>query len=121
TAYLLSPEARISSLYRQGLRNEGNQTVLTNVFTGRPARAMATRMVRETGPMSGLVPGFPLAHGASAPLRVATEAKESAELRPIWSGKSFRLARELPAKEITQRLAAETLTTQFVRTLNGKA
>src|SRR5262249_45006503 len=61
TAYLLSPEARISSWYRQGLRNHGNQTVLTNVFTGRPARAMLTRMVRERGPMSRLVPDFPLA------------------------------------------------------------
>jgi len=109
TAYLLSPEARISSLYRQGLRNEGNETVLTNVFTGRPARAMATRMVRETGPMSQLAPDFPLAASFSAPLRVASEAKGSADFTPIWSGQSLHLARELPAKEITQRLAAETL------------
>ena len=36
TAYLLSPEARISPLYRQALRSNGNQTVLTNVFTGVP-------------------------------------------------------------------------------------
>src|SRR5262249_1785502 len=109
TAYLLSPEAGISSLYRQGLRNKGNETTLTNVFTGRPARAMATRMVRETGPMSGVVPDFPLAAAFSAPLRVASEASGSADFTPIWSGQSFRLARELPAKEITQRLAAETL------------
>ena len=86
TAYLLSPEARISSLYRQGLRNEGNQTALTNVFTGRPARAMATRVVREIGPMSELVPDFPLAAGFSAPLRVTSEARGSADFTPIWSG-----------------------------------
>ena len=109
TVYLLSPEARISPLYRQGLRNEENQTVLTNVFTGRPARAIATRMVRETGPMSKLVPDFPLATGFSAPLRVVSEAKGADDFTPIWSGQSVRLARELPAKEITQRLAAETL------------
>jgi len=109
TAYLLSPEARISPLYRQELKSNGDPTVLTNVFTGRPARAIATRMIRETGPMSDLVPDFPLATGFSAPLRVASEAKGSADFTPVWSGQSVRLARELPAKEITQRLAEETL------------
>ena len=47
---------------------------------------MAMRMVRETCPMSGLVPDFPLAVGFSAPLRVASEAKVSA--RP--TGNSLR-------------------------------
>jgi nitronate monooxygenase len=70
TAYLLSPEARISPLYRQALTSNWSQSVLTNVFTGRPARAIATRMVREIGPISELVPDFPLAGGFSAPLRV---------------------------------------------------
>jgi nitronate monooxygenase len=114
TGYLLSPEARISPLYRQALknqvlRNEENQTVLTNVFTGRPARAIVTRMVQEIGPMSKLVPDFPLAGRFSTPLRVASEAKGVTDFTPMWSGQSARLARELPAKEITQRLAAETL------------
>ena len=109
TAYLLSPEARISPLYRQGLRSNGNQTVLTNVFTGRPARAIAIRMVREIGPISDLVPDFPLAGGFSAPLRVTSEAKGSTDFTPMWSGQSGRLARELPAKEITKRLASEML------------
>ena len=109
TAYLLYPEARISPLYREALTNEENQTVLTNVFTGRPARAIATRMVRETAPMSKLVPDFPLAGSFSAPLRVASEAKGATDFTSMWSGQSARLARELPAKEITQRLASETL------------
>jgi nitronate monooxygenase len=109
TAYLLSPEARISPLYRQGLRNESNQTVLTNVFTGRPARAVATRMVREIGPISELVPDFPLAASFSAPLRTKSEAIGATDFTPMWSGQSARLARELPAKELTQRLASETL------------
>jgi hypothetical protein len=55
--------------YRQVLTSNGNQTVLTNVFTGPLARAIATRMVREIGPISELVPDFPLAGGFSAPLR----------------------------------------------------
>ena len=59
--------------------------------------------------MLKVVPDFPLAAGFSAPLRVASEANGSADFRPIWSGQSVRLAPELPAKETTQRLAAETL------------
>jgi nitronate monooxygenase len=109
TAYLLSPEARLSSLYRQGLRNDRNQTVLTNIFTGRPARAIANRMVREIGPTSELVPDFPLATSFSVPLRVASEARGATDFTPMWSGQSASLARELPAKEITRRLAAEAL------------
>jgi nitronate monooxygenase len=109
TAYLLSPEARTSLLYRRALKSEANQTVLTNVFTGRPARAIAVRMVREIGPISGLAPDFPLAASFSAPLRVASEAHGATDFTPVWSGQSARLARELPAKELTQWLAAETL------------
>jgi nitronate monooxygenase len=109
TAYLLSPEARISPLYRRALREEGNQTVLTNVFTGRPARSIATRIVREAGPISKLVPEFPLASGFCAPLRIASEANGGTDFTAMWSGQSFGLARELPAREITQWLASETL------------
>jgi nitronate monooxygenase len=109
TAYLLSPEARISLLYRQALRSNGNQTALTNVFTGRPGRAIATRMVREIGPISELVPDFPLAGGFAAPLRAKSETKGATDFTPMWSGQSGHMACELPAKEITQRLASETL------------
>jgi nitronate monooxygenase len=109
TAYLLSPEARISVLYRQALKNKKNQTALTNVFTGRPARAIVNRMVREIGPISKLAPGFPLAGRFSTLLRVATETKGVTDFTPMWSGQSAYLARELPAKEITQQLASETL------------
>jgi nitronate monooxygenase len=111
TAYLLCPEARTSSLYREALRNEGNQTAVTNVFTGRAARAISNRMVREVGPMSKLAPAFPTAGGFSAPLRAAAEAKGLIDFTPMWSGQSAHLARELSAKELTQRLAEETVAT----------
>jgi nitronate monooxygenase len=121
TGYLLSPEARISPLYRQALKSEGDQTALTNVFTGRPARAIANRMIRETGPMSKLVPDFPLPTAFSAPLRVASEAKGTTDFTPIWSGQSVHLALELPAKEITRRLAeGNASATQFVLTVRRK-
>jgi nitronate monooxygenase len=109
TAYLLCPEARISALYREALRNEENQTAVTNVFTGRAARAISNRMVREIGPMSKSAPDFPLAGRFSAPLRAASEARGLPDFTPMWSGQSARLAGELSAKELTQRLAEETV------------
>ena len=92
------------------MKNAANhETALTNVFSGRPARAIVNRIVREVGPMSDLAPAFPLASGAVAPLRSKSEAAGSPDFAQMWSGQSAALGRELPAGELTKRLAAETL------------
>jgi nitronate monooxygenase len=110
TAYLLCPEAKISPVYREALKNAtDNQTTLTNVFTGRPARGIVNRAVRELGPISDTVPEFPLAAAALGPLRANAEATGSGDFTPLWSGQAVRLARELPAADLTKRLAKETL------------
>jgi nitronate monooxygenase len=110
TAYLFCPEARISPAYRIALRTaKDNETALTNVFTGRPARGIVNRLVREVGPMCDDAPGFPLAAGALAPLRSKSEAIGSRDFIPLWSGQAARLGRELPAGELTRALAAEAL------------
>ena len=110
TAYLLCPEARISPLYCQALKNaKDNETAITNVFTGRPARGIVNRLMREVGPMSGVAPEFPLAAAALAPLRAKSEMTGSVDFTPLWSGQAVRLNRELPAAELTKQLAAETL------------
>ena len=110
TAYLLCPEARISTLYRQALKDaKDNETAITNVFTGRPARGIVNRLMREVGPMSDAAPEFPLAAAALAPLRAKSEMVGSADFTPLWSGQAARLNREIPATELTRQLAAETL------------
>src|ERR1700757_712408 len=110
TAYLHCPEAQISPLYRQALKGtRDNQTAITNAFTGRPARAIVNRFMREVGPMSDVAPEFPLAAAALAPLRVKSEMAGSADFTPFWSGQATRLGRELPAAELTKQLAAEAL------------
>jgi len=92
TAYLLCPEAKISPVYREALKNAAdNQTTLTNIFTGRPARAIVNRAVRELGPMSDNVPDFPLAAASLGPLRSHSEATGSADFTPLWSGQAARL------------------------------
>jgi nitronate monooxygenase len=110
TAYLLCPEAKVSPVYREALKKAtDNQTTLTNIFTGRPARGILNRATRELGPMSDDVPEFPLAAAAWGPLRSKSEAAGSGDFTPLWSGQAARLARELPAAELTKRLAAEAL------------
>jgi nitronate monooxygenase len=120
TAYFFCPKAKIGPVYRQALRNvKDDQTAVTNVFTGRPARAIVNRIVREVGPMSDLAPQFPLAAGAIAPLRKGSEEAGSEDFAQMWSGQSARFGRELPAGELTKRLAAEAA--EVLTTLHPKA
>jgi nitronate monooxygenase len=103
-------------VYHEALKNAtDNQTTLTNILTGRPARGIVNRAIRELGPMSDSVPDFPLAAAALGPLRSKAEAAGSSDFTPLWSGQAARLARELPAAELTKRLAAEAL--EILRTL----
>ena len=83
--------------------------VLTNVFTGRPARGIVNRIVREVGPMSDLAPEFPLAAGALVPLRAKAEAAGSGDFSPLWSGQAAAFGREIPAGDLTRQLGAEAL------------
>ena len=85
----------------------GNATVVTNVFTGRPARVLVNRLVRELGPMSDAAPDFPLPLGELMPLRAKAEQHGSNDFTPLWSGEAAPLAREMPAKTLTLKLAKE--------------
>ncbi len=106
TAYLLCPEAKTSPVHREALlAATDDATLVTNVFTGRPARGIANRLVREVGPMSELAPAFPRASDAIAPLR----ATGNPDFVPLWSGQAAHLARAMPAGELTTTLAAEAL------------
>ena len=103
TAYIFCPEAKISAAHRERLRTaRDNETALTNVFTGRPARSIVNRLVRELGPMASNAPEFPLATDAVMPLRQAAQANNSGDFVPLWSGQAARLSVELPAGELTQ-------------------
>ena len=110
TAYLRCPESIVGPLHRRALsRAEEDQTAITNVFTGRPARAIVNRFLREAGPISNLAPQFPLTAGAVAPLRAAAEAAGSDDFTFLLSGQAARLGRGLAAGELTRQLAYEAL------------
>jgi nitronate monooxygenase len=106
TAYLLCPESHISALHRAALQSPAaRHTAITNLFSGRPARGIVNRLMREQGPMAAGVPPFPLATAAVAPLRARGEASGSSDFSPLWSGQNASTCRALPAEEITQWLA----------------
>lgn len=107
TAYLLCPEATTSAVHRAALKSEAvRRTALTNVFTGRPARAIVNRLVREVGPTSKEAPAFPLAATAVAPLRASAESRKSGDFSPLWAGQNASGCREVPAAQLTRDLTA---------------
>jgi nitronate monooxygenase len=108
TAYLLCPESRTSAVHRAALMSAAaRHTVLTNLFTGRPARGIVNRVIRECGPISDAVPEFPLASAAIAPLRAHAERQGSGEFSPLWAGQNASGCKAVPAGELTQGLAAD--------------
>ncbi len=106
TAYLLCPEATTSKVHRAALKSDAAcVTALTNLFSGRPARGIVNRIIRELGPLSGKPPAFPLATSAIAPLRAKAESQGSGDFSPLWSGQNASGCREIPAAELTRSLA----------------
>jgi nitronate monooxygenase len=107
TAYLLCPEAKTSAVHRAALKTDAARvTALTNVFTGRPARAIVNRLVSELGPMSGAVPAYPRATAAIVPLRARAESQGNSDFSPLWAGQNASACREIGAAVLTRELAA---------------
>ena len=110
TAYLFCPEAKVSPLYRKALQEAtDNGTVLTNLFSGRPARGMVNRFLLESGPMSSEAPPFPYAATLIAPLRAASERAGSIDNLQLWAGQAAALGKPGSAAQFTRDLAAEAM------------
>jgi nitronate monooxygenase len=102
TAFLLSDEATTSGVHRAALR-QPRETALTNLFTGRPARGVLNRLMRELGPIRAGIPPFPLAAGALARLRAAAEARGNGGFSPLWAG-AGPVPLEAPATHVLDAL-----------------
>lgn len=108
TAYLLCPEANTSAVHRAALQSEAAvHTALTNLFSGRPARGIVNRVIRELGPISELAPAFPLAGSAITPLRSAAEQRGSGDFSPLWAGQNSRGCQAISATALTLQLMGE--------------
>jgi len=106
TSYLLCPETTTHALHRAALMSErAAHTVVTNVFTGRPARAIANRLTRELGPISAVAPPFPLASNAVMPLRAVAERRGSDDFSSLWAGQNATGCKVISAAQLTRELA----------------
>jgi nitronate monooxygenase len=105
TAYLLCPEATTSAVHVSALESDAARTTaLTNLFTGRPARGIVNRLMAELGPLGSVVPAFPLAAAALAPLRAAAERDGRGDFSPLWAGQNVSGCRKVPAAVLTREL-----------------
>jgi nitronate monooxygenase len=109
TAYLICPETKTSALHRAALKSEAaRHTTLTRLFSGRPARGIVNRVIRELGAMSEIAPAFPLAASAIAPLRAKAESLGDSGFSPLWCGQNATGCAEIPAAELTRQLAGQS-------------
>jgi len=105
TTFLRCPEATISELYRAALSQpDADHTALTNLFTGRPARGIVNRLMRELGPLNPAAPEFPQAATTIAPLRAAAERLGSADFSPLWAGQNTSGCRDVAAATLLRSL-----------------
>jgi nitronate monooxygenase len=110
TAYLRCPESRVIAPARAALAQATDEsTVITTVMTGRPARGVANRVMREVGPVSPDAPAFPHAATALGPLKAAAEKLGKVDFTSLWAGQAVRMGREMPATELTRALAGGAL------------
>jgi nitronate monooxygenase len=96
-------------VHRAALAAPERQTVITDVLSGRPARSILTRFVREQGRLNDAIPNYPLATPALTPLRAKAEAKGSGDFSLLWAGQSRAVNRNLGAAELTKALAEDGL------------
>ena len=108
TAYLTCPESSADEIYRAVLRQgRGDQTRVTRLFTGRPARSLRNRLIDELADPEKDAAPFPSQTSLTAPLRKAAARDNAAELRLLWSGQAVALNRTMPAAELTVTLIKE--------------
>ncbi|MGY4517381.1 nitronate monooxygenase [Lysobacter sp. HA18] len=105
TAYLACAEATTTSVHRAALKDVERETAITNLFSGRPARGLVNRLMRDLGPLSDLAPTFPWASQALAPLRAHAEASGRDDFTPLWSGMKRGRFDGMSAADVTRALA----------------
>jgi nitronate monooxygenase len=110
SAYLRCPESTVTPLARIALAQaRDDSTVITNVMTGRPARGVVNRAMREIGPISADAPPFPHAATAHGPLKAAAERLGKVDFTNLWAGQAIRLGSGMPAAELTRAFAGSAL------------
>lgn len=106
TAFLVCPESGAHPLHKRAITGSlYTRTELTRAFSGRQARGLVNRFLREHGPYAPAA--YPQVHHMTAPLRAAAAQAGDPQGMALWAGQGFGLARELPAAELVELLGEE--------------
>ncbi len=110
SAFLQCDEATTSAIHRAALRGEmgyePRHTALTTIFTGRPARGIVNRAMRQLSPMPATAPAFPTSTAMIAPLRAHAESLGLGDFSPLWAGQHAAASQAVPAAQVVARLMA---------------
>jgi len=118
TAFLVCPESGADELHKQAMTNPlFVRTELTRAFSGRPARGLVNRFMREHGPYAPVA--YPEVHHLTSGLRKAAAKAGDAQGMALWAGQGHRMARELPAERLVEVLVAELDSTRAALALGG--
>ena len=110
TAFLRTPEAGTSAPHRRALASATEtSTALTTQITGRMARGIENRLMRNLRDVA--VPPYPVMHTLTADLRRRAAERDEPDLMSLWCGQGIRLATELPAADLVRRLADDAAAT----------
>jgi nitronate monooxygenase len=109
SAFLQCDEAATSAIHRAALQGlsgyDPQRTALTSIFTGRPARGIVNRVMRELSPLPATAPAFPTATALIAPLRSHAESQGLGDFSPLWAGQHAAASQPVPAAQVVQALA----------------
>ncbi|MBT5298990.1 MAG: nitronate monooxygenase [Rhodospirillaceae bacterium] len=109
TAFLNCPESAVPDVHREALKNaRDDQTRLTHAFSGRPARGIENRYIRETKGGEDNFPDFPILNTLTGPMRKASAEAGTGDFMSLWAGQGVTMTRDLPAAELLEKLVAET-------------
>jgi nitronate monooxygenase len=111
TAFLACPDSAAHPLHRAALeRSADTDTCVTAVYSGRPARAVRTALIRDLEARLAAPLDFPLQYARTGPVHYAAADKGDADLMFLLAGQAARLARPLRAAELVETLAREAET-----------
>jgi nitronate monooxygenase len=108
TAFLLCDEANVQEGYRQAiLSREAEETKITSVFSGRPARGIKNRFMEEMEASGSTLLPFPLTDAMTKPMRAEARTKGLVDYINLWAGQAGRLARPMPAAKLIELVSSE--------------
>ncbi len=121
TAFIPCPESGASQVHKDALlAAREDVTAITEKFSGKPARGIANRFMREMNGSNAAQLAFPAQNSVTGKLRAASAMAGNPDFVAMWAGQAIALSRALPAAELIARLEAEAVqalrrTSEFVK------